>query len=168
MKQWPHSFLFVGAGGHGKDTACQIFSGITLLKNAGGTSLSIYPAVAKLLGFSVAEIIARKREFRPYLANKGDELREGNPARLAMDRLEVGPIVNGVRRIEELNECIRLELFTDYIWIEADTVGPDSTLTFEFSDLPTKARYRVLNKFGDLAPMTAQLYRIARNRGVLP
>jgi energy-coupling factor transporter ATP-binding protein EcfA2 len=157
-----NTVLIVGHGGHGKDTACQILAGLCPLKNAGATSEGIYPFAAAKSGIPEAVLRAERAIYREMLAEFGDMLRKDDPARLVKDRFAIGGIANGVRRLEELNECIRLGLATHYLWVESDKIGPDSTLTFGWNDLPKGYRFRIQNTHGNLAIMVHDLASIAR------
>lgn len=161
--QWPPKIIVCGHGGHGKDTACAMLEEISggEWKNGGATSQFIYHEAAKWLDMPVETLLANKSGYRRELAEIGDKLRESDPCALIRLAFARGNIINGVRRKEEIEACIKEGLADWYIWVEDASGKQDQTMTYGYEDLPHWARYCVWNTMGSLHLMQHQLFTIA-------
>ncbi len=176
MKQWPPKIIVCGHGGHGKDTACAMLEEISggEWKNGGATSQFIYEEAAHWLSLECRFLIEHKDSYRRELAEIGDKLRRSDPCALIRLAFANGNIINGVRRKEEIEACIKEGLADFYIWVSNRGIKEcDPTMTYGISNLPFNRSYLVINEPGDLEYMRDQLFTISAslcgtNKGATP
>lgn len=163
--------LFVGHGQAGKDHALSYLESISVLKNAGTTSFYLAKYVAQRQGVTEAEAYAKRRHHRDLWFNTGNEIREGDPAKLLREAFEAGDLLTtddelhcvGSGGIRDFAEIKAAKSVADLIiWVDNMWVPVDTTLKFTARECDI-----IIPNHWGVAEYNERLYRFAKTWGLL-
>lgn len=163
--------LFVGHGQAGKDEALNYLEQISVLKNAGTTSKYLAKYIAQAKGCSEEEAYNNRRNERDLWFKTGNEIREGDPAKLLREAYAAGGLLTtddelhcvGTGGLRDFAEIKAAKGVADLIiWVDNLWVPVDPTLKFT----QRECDIIIPNHWG-LPEYHERLYRFAKTWGLL-
>ncbi|CAB4191348.1 hypothetical protein UFOVP1229_21 [uncultured Caudovirales phage] len=163
--------LFVGHAQAGKDHALSFLEQVSVLKNAGTTSLYLAKHIAKIKGCSEQDAYALRREERELWFRVGNEIRQGNPEKLLREAFDAGDLLAtddelhcvGTGGLRDFAEIKAARNVADLIvWVDNMWVPVDPTLKFTLRECDIC----IPNHWG-IPEYNDRLYRFAKTLGIL-
>lgn len=163
--------LFVGHGQAGKDHALSHLENISVLKNAGTTSFYLAKYIAQRKGCSVEEAYRGRRDERELWYKTGNEIREGDPAKLLKEAFAVGDMLTtddelhcvGTGGLRDFAEIKAAKDVADLIiWVANMWVPVDPTLKFTSRECDI-----VIENHWGIPEYNERLHRFAKTWGLL-